>query len=85
FSLIVWRMVGLRDIRMLVPYAILGRDESVGLMVFFMNTHVLRCEVVERLSYLDLLAQIRDTSFGEQAHQDVPIEQLVDQQAPERS
>ncbi len=46
---------------------------------------VLRCQIDERLSYLDLLAQIRDTSFGAQALQDVPFEQLVDHLAPERN
>ncbi|MFH7362715.1 amino acid adenylation domain-containing protein [Pseudomonas syringae group genomosp. 7] len=85
FSLFLSRKAGQRDIRIGVPNANRGRAETEGLIGFFINTQVLRCEVDERLSYLDLLAQIRDTSFGAQAHQDVPFEQLVDQLAPERS
>ncbi|WP_122377173.1 non-ribosomal peptide synthetase, partial [Pseudomonas caricapapayae] len=85
FSLFLSRKAGQRDIRIGVPNANRGRAETEGLIGFFINTQVLRCEVEERLSYLDLLAQIRDTSFGAQAHQDVPFEQLVDQLAPERS
>ncbi len=85
FSLFLSRKAGQRDIRIGVPNANRGRAETEGLIGFFINTQVLRCQVDERLSYLDLLAQIRDTSFGAQAHQDVPFEQLVDQLAPERS
>ncbi|MBX8487966.1 non-ribosomal peptide synthetase [Pseudomonas cichorii] len=85
FSLFLSRKAGQRDIRIGVPNANRGRAETEGLIGFFINTQVLRCEVDERLSYLDLLARIRETSFGAQAHQDVPFEQLVDQLAPERS
>uniref|UniRef100_UPI00051776D5 condensation domain-containing protein n=1 Tax=Pseudomonas syringae TaxID=317 RepID=UPI00051776D5 len=85
FSLFLSRKAGQRDIRIGVPNANRGRAETEGLIGFFINTQVLRCHVDERLSYLDLLAQIRDTSFGAQAHQDVPFEQLVDHLAPERS
>ncbi|AAZ34484.1 non-ribosomal peptide synthetase [Pseudomonas savastanoi pv. phaseolicola] len=85
FSLFLSRKAGQRDIRIGVPNANRGRAETEGLIGFFINTQVLRCQVDERLSYLDLLVQIRDTSFGAQAHQDVPFEQLVDQLAPERS
>ncbi|MCF5573322.1 non-ribosomal peptide synthetase [Pseudomonas syringae] len=85
FSLFLSRKAGQRDIRVGVPNANRGRAETEGLIGFFINTQVLRCQVDERLSYLDLLAQIRDTSFGAQAHQDVPFEQLVDHLAPERS
>ncbi|OUM04880.1 non-ribosomal peptide synthetase [Pseudomonas syringae] len=85
FSLFLSRKAGQRDIRIGVPNANRGRAETEGLIGFFINTQVLRCQVDERLSYLDLLAQIRDTSFGAQAHQDVPFEQLVDHLAPERS
>ncbi|SHN30769.1 non-ribosomal peptide synthase domain TIGR01720/amino acid adenylation domain-containing protein [Pseudomonas asturiensis] len=85
FSLFLSRKAGQRDIRIGVPNANRGRAETEGLIGFFINTQVLRCQVDERLSYLDLLAQIRDTSFGAQAHQDVPFEQLVDHLAPERN
>ena len=85
FSLFLSRQSGQRDIRIGVPNANRGRSETEGLIGFFINTQVLRCQLDERLSYLDLLAQIRETSFEAQAHQDVPFEQLVDQLAPERN
>ncbi|MDU9390189.1 non-ribosomal peptide synthase/polyketide synthase [Pseudomonas sp. zfem002] len=85
FSLFLSRQSGQRDIRIGVPNANRGRAETEGLIGFFINTQVLRCQVDERLSYLDLLAAIRDTSLDAQAHQDVPFEQLVDQLAAERS
>ncbi|WP_415639553.1 amino acid adenylation domain-containing protein, partial [Pseudomonas floridensis] len=85
FSLFLSRKAGQRDIRIGVPNANRGRAETEGLIGFFINTQVLRCQVDEHLSYRDLLTRIRDTSFGAQAHQDVPFEQLVDQLAPERN
>ena len=85
FSLLLSRKAGQRDIRVGVPNANRGRSETEGLIGFFINTQVLRCRIDERASFLDLLARIREASFGAQAHQDVPFEQLVDELAPERS
>ncbi|WP_248796631.1 non-ribosomal peptide synthetase [Pseudomonas sp. MWU13-2105] len=79
------RHAGQRDIRVGVPNANRGRAEIEDLIGFFVNTQVLRCEVDERESFLELLARIRESSFGAQAHQELPFEQLVDALAPQRS
>ncbi|MDI2591092.1 amino acid adenylation domain-containing protein [Pseudomonas sp. 681] len=85
FSLFVSRQAGQRDIRVGVPNANRGRAEVEGLIGFFVNTQVLRCQVDERGSFNDLLAQVREASFGAQAHQELPFEQLVDELVAERT
>ncbi|MEG2393337.1 MAG: condensation domain-containing protein, partial [Pseudomonas sp.] len=85
FSLFVSRHAGQRDIRVGVPNANRGRAEVEGLIGFFVNTQVLRCEVDERGSFTDLLARVREASFGAQAHQELPFEQLVEALQPARS
>ncbi|WP_419735507.1 amino acid adenylation domain-containing protein [Pseudomonas sp. COR18] len=85
YSLFLSRQSGLRDIRVGVPNANRGRPEVEGLIGFFVNTQVLRCEVDERQSFLELLGHLRESSFGAQAHQELPFEQLVDALAPERN
>ncbi|SDT39739.1 non-ribosomal peptide synthase domain TIGR01720/amino acid adenylation domain-containing protein [Pseudomonas asplenii] len=85
YSLFLSRQSGLRDIRVGVPNANRSRAEVEGLIGFFVNTQVLRCEVDERQSFLDLLGRLRESSFGAQAHQELPFEQLVDALAPERN
>lgn len=85
FSLFLSRLGGQRDIRVGVPNANRGRPEVEGLIGFFVNTQVLRCEVDELGSFNDLLARVREASFGAQAHQELPFEQLVDALAPERT
>jgi amino acid adenylation domain-containing protein/non-ribosomal peptide synthase protein (TIGR01720 family) len=85
FSLFLSRQAGERDIRVGVPNANRGRAEVEGLIGFFVNTQVLRCQVDERGSFDDLLAQVREASFGAQAHQELPFEQLVDELVAERT
>ncbi|MGF6331701.1 amino acid adenylation domain-containing protein/non-ribosomal peptide synthase protein (TIGR01720 family) [Pseudomonas sp. BS3782 TE3695] len=85
FSLFLSRLGGERDIRVGVPNANRGRSEVEGLIGFFVNTQVLRCQVDERGSFDDLLARVREASFGAQAHQELPFEQLVDELVPERT
>ncbi|WP_285412331.1 non-ribosomal peptide synthetase [Pseudomonas sp. lyk4-40-TSB-59a] len=85
FSLFLSRQAGERDIRVGVPNANRSRAEVEGLIGFFVNTQVLRCEVDERGSFEDLLARVREASFGAQAHQELPFEQLVDELVAERT
>ncbi|MCP8636531.1 amino acid adenylation domain-containing protein, partial [Pseudomonas mosselii] len=85
FSLFLSRQAGQRDIRIGVPNANRGRAEVEGLIGFFVNTQVLRCQVDERLSFDDLLVQVREAVLGAQAHQELPFEQLVDALVPERN
>ncbi len=85
FSLFLSRHAGQRDIRVGVPNANRGRAEVEGLIGFFVNTQVLRCEVDERGSFADLLARVREAAFGAQAHQELPFEQLVDELVAERT
>ncbi|MBV4487253.1 amino acid adenylation domain-containing protein [Pseudomonas sp. SWRI153] len=85
FSLFLSRLAGERDIRVGVPNANRGRAEVEGLIGFFVNTQVLRCEVDECGSFADLLARVREAAFGAQAHQELPFEQLVDELVAERT
>ncbi len=85
YSLFLARHSGQHDIRIGVPNANRGREEVEGLIGFFINTQVLRCQIDLRQSFSQLLAQLRDTSLAAQAHQQLPFEQLVEALQPERS
>ena len=84
FSVVLARQSGQHDIRLGAPNAGRNRKETEGLIGFFINTQVLRVEVDEQLTFEQLLAQVKETVFGAQAHQDLPFEQLVDALAPQR-
>jgi len=84
FSVVLSRQSGQRDIRLGAPNAGRNRKETEGLIGFFINTQVLRVEVDEQLTFEQLLAEVKETVFGAQAHQDLPFEQLVDALAPQR-
>ncbi|WP_169534008.1 non-ribosomal peptide synthetase, partial [Actinoalloteichus spitiensis] len=63
-----------------------GRDraEVEDLVGFFVNTLVLRSRIDERRSFVEFLAEVRETVLGAFAHQEVPFSRLVDELVPER-
>ncbi|WP_342622820.1 non-ribosomal peptide synthetase [Pseudomonas alkylphenolica] len=77
FQSLLHRYSGQSDIRVGVPNANRPRLETQGLVGFFINTQVLRARFTSRLSFADLLAQVRQATLQAQAHQDLPFEQLL--------
>jgi amino acid adenylation domain-containing protein/non-ribosomal peptide synthase protein (TIGR01720 family) len=75
---------GREDIAVGTASAGRGRLELERLVGYFVNTLVLRSRVDGRLSFLDLLSQVRETVLAAFAHQRVPFEQVVDAVRPER-
>ncbi|TKJ71209.1 non-ribosomal peptide synthetase [Pseudomonas sp. CFBP13509] len=78
FQTLLYRYSGQRDIRIGVPNANRPRQETQGLIGFFINTLVLRAELDGRRPFTELLAATRQTALGAQAHQDLPFEQLLE-------
>ena len=85
FAVLLGRQTGQEEI--VVGSPILGRDriETEGLIGFFVNTIVLRADLRGNPSFRELLLRVRETALGAYAHQDVPLERLVDALKLERS
>ncbi|WP_240360579.1 non-ribosomal peptide synthetase [Pyxidicoccus caerfyrddinensis] len=84
FQLLLSRYSGQGDITVGSPIAGRQRGELEGLIGFFVNTLALRAHVYESASFLHLLRQVKETSLGAYAHQDVPFERLVEELQPTR-
>ncbi|MDD2050656.1 condensation domain-containing protein, partial [Pseudomonas putida] len=85
FSVLLQRYSGQSDVRVGVPIANRNRREVEGLIGFFVNTQVVRMRLDPQMSVAALLAQIKDSALGAQAHQELPFEQLVDALKLERT
>ncbi|UZE10142.1 non-ribosomal peptide synthase/polyketide synthase [Pseudomonas sp. B21-053] len=85
FNALLHRYTGQTDIRVGVPIANRNRGEIEGLIGFFVNTQVLRTQLDGQTRVVDLLARIKETALGAQAHQDLPFERLVESLKLERS
>ncbi|MCI0912462.1 non-ribosomal peptide synthetase [Pseudomonas putida] len=72
------RYTGQAEIRVGVPNANRPRQETQGMVGFFINTQVLRAQLDGRLPFSALLAQVRQATLDAQAHQDLPFEQLLE-------
>ncbi|WP_164003055.1 non-ribosomal peptide synthetase, partial [Pyxidicoccus caerfyrddinensis] len=55
-----------------------------GLIGFFVNTLALRARMTPGLTFRELLAQVKESTLGAYAHQDVPFEKLVEALQPQR-
>ncbi len=71
-------------IRVGSPIANRTHSETEQLIGFFVNTLVLHADFGDDPTFIELLQQIKETTLGAYAHQDIPFEQLVDELQPER-
>lgn len=84
FKVLLYRYTQQNDILIGTPIANRNRSEIEGLIGFFVNTLVLRSHLEVKLSFKQLLHQIKTTTLEAYNHQDLPFEQLVEELQPER-
>ncbi|MCA1614248.1 MAG: condensation domain-containing protein [Acidobacteria bacterium] len=84
FQTLLHRYTGQDDLTTGSSIAGRNRDETQGLIGFFLNTLVLRADLSGDPSFRELLARTRETALGAYANQDVPVELLLEALQPDR-
>jgi thioesterase domain-containing protein/acyl carrier protein len=85
FKVLLYRYSGEPDILVGVPVAGRPRVETEPLIGFFVETLVLRDDLSGNPRFLDLLAQVRETTVAALANPDIPFEKVVEALKPERN
>ncbi len=84
FQVLLHRYSGQEDIVVGSPIANRNRTEIEGLVGFFVNSLVMRCDLSGRPSFREALRRVRAGALAAFAHQDLPFEKLVEELRPER-
>jgi amino acid adenylation domain-containing protein len=84
FQTLLYRYTGETDILVGTPTAGRNRTETEHLIGFFVNTLVMRGQLAGALSFKDLLSQTRESALDAYAHEDLPLEKLVEELRLER-
>ncbi|HBL25582.1 MAG TPA: non-ribosomal peptide synthetase, partial [Acidobacteria bacterium] len=85
FEVLLARYSGRRELLVGTPVANRPRTELKGLIGFFVNTLALPATVAPAASFRTLLAQVREVAVAALSHQDLPLEMLVQELAPDRN
>jgi len=84
FEILLYRYTGQEDIIVGSPIANRNRLEIEGLIGFFVNSLVLRTNLLGNPTFRELLGRVREVTVGAYAHQDIPFEKLLEELQPER-
>ncbi|MFZ6028170.1 MAG: amino acid adenylation domain-containing protein [Chloroflexota bacterium] len=84
FQILLHRYSGQTDIAVGTPIANRNQAETEDLIGLFANMLVVRADLSGNPTFRHLLQQVRETTLGAYAHQDLPFEMLVEALQPER-
>jgi acyl carrier protein len=84
FAALLSRYSGQVDLPVGVPVSGRLHPQTDGMVGFFLNSLVFRCDLSGAPSFVDAVGRVRDLSRSALAHQSLPFELLVDDLAPER-
>ncbi len=84
FKVLLYRYTGQKDVIVGSPIANRPRTETESIIGFFLNNLALRTNLAGTPSFREALARVRATALTAYAHQDVPIEKLIEVLKPER-
>jgi hypothetical protein len=84
FKAVLHRLSGHTDISLGVPVAGRGRVELESLIGLFANTVVLRTDLSDDPTFVELLDREKRTALNAYTYQDAPFERLVERLRPER-
>ncbi len=82
---LLYRYTGEEDLLVGVPIANRTHREIEGLVGFFLNTLVLRTRLSGGLGFRELLARAREVASGAYAHQELPLESVLQAMQPDRA
>jgi len=84
FAAALYRWAGCTDACIGTPIANRSSVELEQLIGFFSNTLVMRVRPAGKLTFRELVRQVRETALGAYEHQDLPFERVVEALAPPR-
>jgi pristinamycin I synthase-3/4 len=84
FQVLLGRWSGQKDIVVGSPIAGRTHRDTEGLIGCFLNTLVMRADLSGNTTFEELLSQVKETTLGAYAHQDLPFERLVEELQPVR-
>ena len=85
FDALLYRYSGQADIAVGTAIANRNREETEGLIGFFVNMLVMRTDVSGNPTFLELLQRVKQLTLAAYQHQDVPFEQIIEMLQPQRS
>jgi amino acid adenylation domain-containing protein len=85
YQTLLYRYTGQKDICTGTSITSRSRPELWGLIGLFANTLVLRSNLSENPTFLELLKRTRKMALGAFTHQDIPFEKLMEELQPERN
>lgn len=84
FKILLFRYTLQKDLLVGTPIANRTNAQTENMIGFFANTLVLRSKLDDRMSFWQLLLDIRETCLNAFSHPDAPFERLVEELNPER-